>query len=137
VIDPFVTDHCQVDPVCDGTLAIRPAAPCRAERGLVIVGAAGLGFTTRPADAEAGTHPASETVTVYFPAIACVTLPRVGRASLEVKPFGPDQEYDAPRITCVENCTTLPSQAGPVDEAVTIGGGLTVAVVWAVVAVPK
>jgi hypothetical protein len=62
----------------------------------VAVGVAGVALTTTLVVPAAEVQPLTVIVTLYVPASAVVALLRVGFCKLDVKPFGPVQEYVAP-----------------------------------------
>ena len=53
-------------------------------------------------------HPLFVTVTVYVPALTAAIFGIVGFCNVDVKPFGPDQEYVPPPVAF--NCIVCPGQ---------------------------
>jgi hypothetical protein len=88
----------------------------------VIVGVAGVAFTTTLVVPAAEIQPFTVMVTEYVPASPVVALARVGFCSDEVKPFGPVHEYVAPETVGVESWIVAPSQYGPPFDAVGVAG---------------
>ena len=88
----------------------------------VMVGVAGIGFTTTLVVPAAEVQPLTVTVTEYVPASAAVALERVGFCRDEAKPFGPVHAYVAPATVGVESAIVVPSQYGPPLEAVGVAG---------------
>ena len=88
----------------------------------VIVGVAGVGFTTTFVVPAAEVQPATVIVTEYVPASAVVALERVGFCRDDAKPFGPVQAYEAPLTVGVESAIVAPAQYGPPLEAVGVAG---------------
>src|SRR5207244_490875 len=76
---------------------------------LLAVGVAGIGLTATVVLPGVEVQPL-KSVTEYVPASAIVALARVGFWSVEVKPFGPVQEYVAPLTVGVESTIMPPSK---------------------------
>jgi hypothetical protein len=99
-----------------------------AQTGLLLeaVGVAGCGLTVTAIVPAALVHPATVAVTEYVPLAAIVAAGMEGFCKVEVKPFGPVHEYDAPTILEAERLSVEPAQIGALLVAVGAAGvGLT------------
>jgi hypothetical protein len=94
------------------------------QTGLLLDGAGvdGVAFTTTFVVPAAEVQPFTVIVTLYVPASAVVTLPRVGFWRLDVKPLGPVHEYVAPATVGVLSWIVAPVQYGPPFVAVGVAG---------------
>ncbi len=57
-----------------------------------------------------------------MPAFIAATLLIIGFCKEEVKPFGPDHEYDAPVTVDADKFNVEPSQRGPLFDAIEAAG---------------
>jgi len=97
---------------------------------LAAVGVAGAALTVAVVVPAADVQPATVTVTEYVPEAAAVAAGMVGFCNVEVKAFGPVQEYVAPATVGVVKLSVPPAQIGPLLAAVGVAGiALTVATV--------
>jgi hypothetical protein len=76
------------------------------------------------------------TITVYDPLIAVVEFVIVGFCKVEVKLFGPVQEYVAPATVVVVRLIVFPLQTGELLPALAVGALLTVTTTLEVVKQP-
>jgi len=121
--------HAYVAPV---TVAVERliVAPVQYGPPLEAAGVAGVALTKTFVVPAAEVQPLTVMVTEYVPAAAVVELAIVGLCALDVKPFGPLQEYVAPPTSGVERLIVLPEQYGPPLLAVGVEGiGLTTTLV--------
>lgn len=88
------------------------------------VGAAGKVFTTTVVAPAVLVHVPTFAVTLYVPAAAAVTFEIDGFWEVEVKLFGPVQEYVAPATVDAVRFKAPPTQTGVLEEAVGVLGSV-------------
>ena len=128
VIAPFPIDHVYVAPTpASGTEAPWPPELAQTEEGAVIVESGDV-LTTALVIAADDKQPATVAVTLYEPDAASVAEEMDGFCWIDVKEFGPVQEYDAPATVEAMSCSVCPTQTGPLLLATGAGVLLTVRV---------
>ena len=126
LVKPFGPLHEYAVPPAEERFSVCPAHNGPLEEAVAEGSALITAFTVAVAEHDA----ALVTVTVYWPALAVVTLESDGFCSALVKLFGPLQEYVAPPDE--ERFSVCPAHKGPFALAVATGVAFTVTLIVAV-----